>query len=315
MIPDFPDSKPLALADRDDVERLTRRFPPSSDFSFGSLWCWDTDGACRLSLLHGNLVVRLADYADGAPHYAFLGDRAVVATATTLLARARAEGLAPRLRLIPEAVVAADERLRSAFAVAADPANFDYVCSVPAWVALSGRGFAKHRARIRRCRERHALAARPLALADPATGAAILALFDRWAAERGEGAIEPDRERAALARLFVPGAAAGMAGWGLYEGDALRAFSIWEYAPGAPYSIHHFMKADRSREGASSLMVHERSRVLLAAGCAFANVEQDLGLPGLAAYKRSLRPTHFLRKFVISDEAIPAECGAAPLPP
>jgi len=35
------------------------------------------------------------------------------------------------------------------------------------------------------------------------------------------------------------------------------------------------------------------------------SIEQDLGIPGLAAFKQFLRPFHFLHKFVIADGARP----------
>jgi hypothetical protein len=88
---------------------------------------------------------------------------------------------------------------------------------------------------------------------------------------------------------------------GVFTGDTLRGFTLWESVAGGRWSIHHFMKADPSIAGLSSLLVHERSRVLLAAGHEFANIEQDLGIPGLAAFKCSLRPCRFLRKYLITE--------------
>ena len=305
MIPTFPRFKPLELTDRPHVTRVTHRFEPYSDFSFGSLWCWDTKGTTQISNLNGNLVVRFKSYVSDDQHYGFLGDRAIVETTRTLLAYVRAQGLPSCLWLIPDAVVTADPRLRSAFIVKADPANFDYVCSVPEWVALSGKSYAKHRTRIRRCQRRYRLETRPLALDDPRTHTDILKLFDRWAETTGADGIERDAERVALRRLFASGIARHMSGCGLYESDTLRAFSIWEGVPRHRMSIHHFMKADRDCVDASLVLMHVRSQALLRAGCDVANIEQDLGIPGLATYKRSLRPCRFLAKYVISDEAVP----------
>ena len=303
MIPLFPSFKPLELADRRPIARITRRFEPYSDFSFGSLWCWDVAGTCRISSLHGNLVVRFRDYSSDAHAYGFLGDREVLATARTLLAYARAEGLPPALRLMPEVVITDDERLSSAFVVTPDPANFDYVCAVHEWVGLAGSRFARHRTRIRRCQRRHGLAARPLSLTDPGMRAGVLALFERWAAAPRTGGIDRQHEHAALRRLFQGDAARGMHAWGLFDGITLRAFSIWEYAPLRRTSVHHFMKADPACADASLLMIHARSQALLQAGYAFANIEQDLGIPGLAAFKQFQRPCRFLRKFVIAEDA------------
>lgn len=302
MIPAYPRFKRLELADRRDIESILRRFDPYSDYRFPSLWSWDVDGTCLISMLHGNLVVRFEDYLDETPHYGFLGVGEVRATVRTLLAASRAEGLAPRLRLIPGATAEADPCLRRAYAVVDDPHNFDYLCSVRGWVQLPGKPYARHRIRIHRCQRLHALDPRPLALADAATRRAVLRLSDRWA-ENQQGGRDAERERRALERLFELGAA-GLRALGLHEGEHLRAFSIWEEAPGG-FSIHHFMKADRAYAGASSLLIHARSRLLSEAGISIANVEQDLGLPGLAGFKRSLRPCGYLRKFAIAEHDQP----------
>src|SRR5687768_13844438 len=174
MLPTFPDRKPLEPTDRAAIERVTRRFAPYSDFAFGSLWAWDVEGSCRIASLHGNLVVQLKDYGSDEHFFGFIGDRRVTETAGALLERAVVEGIAPELRLVPAAVVAADRRLPAALTVVPDPANDDYVCSIPAWVSLSGQEFAAHRAKINRCRSRSSLQERDLDVGDRETRRALL---------------------------------------------------------------------------------------------------------------------------------------------
>ncbi len=54
MIPEFPNFKKLELSDREEVESVTNKFPPYSDFNFTSMWCWDINEDMRLSKLNGN---------------------------------------------------------------------------------------------------------------------------------------------------------------------------------------------------------------------------------------------------------------------
>jgi hypothetical protein len=61
------------------------------------------------------------------------------------------------------------------------------------------------------------------------------------------------------------------------------------------------MKTDLRYDGIASYLTHLTSRHFLDRGYTFANIEQDMGIPGLRAYKRSWRPCHFQRKFVIAD--------------
>ncbi len=51
MLPKFPNFKKIELSDRKDVENITSRFPPYSDFNFSSLWAWDLEGEMGLSIL------------------------------------------------------------------------------------------------------------------------------------------------------------------------------------------------------------------------------------------------------------------------
>lgn len=301
MLPRFPELKPIELSDRPPVEAITRRFKPISDYNFGSLWCWDVAGTCRIGTLNGNLVVRFKDYQTDIAFYSFLGDNLVVETARELIARSRNEGLSPRLGLISESVIAAGSWPESEFAIVADPPNFDYVLSVKEWTALPGNRYAAHRARANKAARKHCLTNRPLDLHCRTTQRSMLRLFDRWAEIRAGTVGERQRERTALERLFLPGAANGVSGCAVYEGATMCGFTVWEGTPGGAYSNHHFMKTDWTVPGLSSLLIHLRSHSLFVAGYEFANIEQDLGIPGLGAYKRSLQPCHFLHKYLISS--------------
>jgi hypothetical protein len=301
-IPPFPAWRPLAIGDRPAIEAAIAGYPPYSDYGFTSLWAWDTRETCALSLLNGNLVVRFQDYTTEEPFYSFLGGNAVTETAGTLLERARQEGLPARLSLVPEAVVAADPRLPRHLSVAEDRDNHDYVYAFADWVALAGHAFARLRQQIRRCRPRVGFAFRSLELHGHADRAAMLALFRCWAAQKPALAGEDrQHELSALRRLFALPPSERLGACGLEDGGRLVAFSVWEGLPGGVYCVTHFRKSDRSYEGLAAYLQHEESRLLLERWYEFMNVEQDLGIAGLRAYKLSLRPCGFLRKFVIAE--------------
>ena len=166
-IPQFPAMRRLALADREAIEAIVGRFAPYSDFTFTSLWAWDTDESCAIAMLGENLVVRFKDYDSEDHFYSFIGQDAVVAAAETLLAYARAEGLPAQLKLVPEDVVAADDRMQNRFAVTPDRDNFDYVDSTADWADFAKSGFREHRRVRNRCRERGTVDVRPFDPGDP----------------------------------------------------------------------------------------------------------------------------------------------------
>jgi hypothetical protein len=186
--------------------------------------------------------------------------------------------------------------------VAEDRDNHDYVYAFADWVSLAGHAFARHRQQIRRCRPRAAFSFRSLDLHDPADREAMLALFRCWAAQKPALAGEDRRhELAALRRLFALPPSERLGACGLEDGGRLVAFSVWEGLPGGVYCVTHFRKSDRSYEGLAAYLQHEESRLLLEQGYELMNVEQDLGIAGLRAYKLSLRPCRFLRKYVVAE--------------
>ncbi len=126
-------------------------------------------------------------------------------------------------------------------------------------------------------------------------------LFARWAAQSpASRAEEHQTELAALRRAFALAAEGRLWTHGLEDGGTLVAFTVWEELPGGIYCQAHFRKTDRSYEGLTAYVQHEESRVLSHRGYRLMNLEQDLGIPGLRAYKASLRPCGFLRKYTIS---------------
>ena len=310
-IPRFPTFKPLELDDRREIEQLTKGFPPYSDFNFVSLWSWDTDGLCKVSRLHGNLVVVLKDYGTDDVFLSFLGTRAVADTATALIAFAERQGLQPRLRLVPEVAVAAGKGLQEVVSVAEDPGSFDYVLSIPEWVELRGGRFRKKRNAIRGFERKYAPEVR---VVDPQRRQAqreMVRLFLLWGEKRNRfGLGETRNELLALRRVFGLGRDNDLVCFGVYQDGVMRGFSM-NQALAHGYAIGHFWKADHGLPGIYAYLLHHTCRYFSERGYRFFNIEQDLGKSGLAFSKRLFRPCHLLRKYVLTR---PAEDAQAALP-
>lgn len=296
--PPFPSAKALALEDRDAVERITRRFPPYSDFNFLNLYSWDAGERVRLSSLNGNLVIRFADYLTDEPFYMFLGPHRPDETAATLLAQAAAEGIEPRLRLIPEAV--AKELDPARFEVRNSSDQDDYIVCLASIAACEGRAWHRQRTAIRHFEAAHGSARfEALDLGDDAVRADLLALCARWCDRRRHARDEAaDYDRDALGRCLAS-FSRHLSAFGLYVGDELAAFSLTEDL-GDGYAIHHFEKAAHwSYAGIVPFFDRGVARLLLARGFRYLNLEEDLGLLGLRQAKRARRPVSYLRKFEV----------------
>src|SRR3989338_1647905 len=143
MIPEFPKFKPIELSDKTEVEKITSKYPPYSDFNFVSMWSWDIKNEMRISLLNGNLVVRFTDYLTGEPFYSFLGDNKVNETVEELLEFSKKEILPLELKLIPEEVLKDLDQIK--FKATEDRNNFDYIYDVSRLAELKGNEYQSHR--------------------------------------------------------------------------------------------------------------------------------------------------------------------------
>jgi uncharacterized protein len=300
-IPRFPTFKHLELCDRQEIEELTSGYEPYSDFNFVSLWSWDTDGACQLSRLNDNLVVKLKDYGTDEVFLTFIGTQAVKETAAMLLAYAERQGIPLELRLVPEAVL--NDTLRASLAIEEDPGSFDYVLSVHEWTEMRGGRFRNKRNAVNALERRYAPEFRVLDLQSRRVQQDIIRVFLLWSDKRKRfGLGETRNELLAIRRIFSIPAECGLISFGVYSGDELLGFSINQLLPNH-YAIGHFWKADHEFPGIYPFMLRESCRHLDGLDTHLFNIEQDLGKSGLANAKRLYRPCRLLRKYVISGRA------------
>jgi hypothetical protein len=300
-IPRFPTFKHLELGDCEEIEQLTLAYEPYSDFNFVSLWCWDTDGACQLSRLNDNLVIKLKDYGTDEVFLTFLGTQAVKETAAMLLSYAERQGIPHELRLVPEAVL--NDSLHASMAVDEDPGSFDYVLSVPEWTEMRGGRFRNKRNAVNALERRYTPEFRILDLQSRRVQQDVIRVFLLWSDKRQRfGLGETRNELLALRRIFSIPADCGLVSFGVYSGEDLLGFSINQLLPNH-YALGHFWKADHEFPGIYPFMLRETCRYLDGMGTQLFNIEQDLGKSGLANAKRLYRPCRLLRKYVISSPA------------
>jgi hypothetical protein len=302
-IPRFPAFRRLELGDREAIDAIVGRFTPYSDFTFTSLWAWDTDESCAIAMLGENLVVRFKEYESDDHFYSYIGQDDVVVAAEILLAHASEQGLPAQLKLVPEVVIQADSRLEARFAVTPDRDNFDYLYDTTDWATFPSPRFRKHRKRLDRCQQHADLDVRRVDPADSWCQNAMVDLFHRWTAQKPAPEGNHRHELAALKRVFSLDGCNPLSGCGFFDGERLVGFSLWEGLPGSCYAVSHFQKSDRAYPELSSWQAHEVGRFLAAEGYRLLNGEQDLGIPGLRNYKRSLQPDRLLRKYVIAAQS------------
>ena len=313
LIPEFPQFKHLELSDRPEVEAFTRQYPPYSDFNFASLWCYDTRGLCRLSMLHGNLVVQISDYITGEPALSFLGVQRVADTVSALLGYAVEHKLCPTLRLVPEMVASPLMAMKDGFVAEEDKDSFDYIHSVERLIALDDPALRPKRQKIEKLRSQHpGLEIHRLNLSEPQTADKIQGLCERWRDDKGRSEREFATERTAIERCLSSAAHFEFVAVGALLDGALAGFTINEPVHGG-YYMAHFGKCVPQWRGLSDLLESATARLLRDLGCSRMNFQQDLGLPGLRQYKRSWGVSAFLKKFTVGSH--PFSSDRMPHPP
>ena len=111
------------------------------------------------------------------------------------------------------------------------------------------------------------------------------------------------RARGALARLLGADVHADeFPAIGVFDGDDLVGYRILEIMRDRT-AMSHFQAAPKRYCGIHHHLMREGARALRARGVALLNEEQDLGLPGLRFFKRSLRPIAMVRKFSVTGRA------------
>ncbi len=301
MIPEFPQFKEIELIDKKEVEKITQKYLPYSDFNFISLWSWDIKGEMRLSILHGNVVVKFTNYLTGKPFYSFLGNNKVNETVEVLFDFLNKENLKPMLKLIPE-IVAHDLDLRK-YHIEEDPDHFDYVYKNENLANFPGRQFKNKKYLFKKFETLYPDAQVLISASiDDKTKEDILKLDKRWAQHKSEKTIDFDikNETKAVEKflfslsdipdpkfLFLC----------LYVGKELVGFSISSII-NKEYVLCHFTKGNIKYMGVYEYMLKNYAEVIIKIA-PFMNYEQDLGLPSLRFSKNSFRPASFLKKYVI----------------
>lgn len=302
MIPKFPYFKTLTVEDKEEIDRFVEQFPPYSDYNFISMFVWCTEPPPLISLLNGNLVVRLNDYVTNEAFYSFLGKNKTVATAKTLLAYSKTNGFPDYLKLIPEISIQADESIYAFFDVLEDRDQFDYIFSLEELDSHSGNKYSEKRNFINRFKKNYRYQHREVDIKDPIIQKQILELFEVWGKVRKKDREEIKQELVAYKKALKSCNNLKLIVIGLYVDEKLIGVSINEILHDG-YAINLFEKGDITYTGVFQLLKHLAGVYLTKEGCKFLNFEQDLGVEGLRKSKTSYHPVFYLKKYILYSKS------------
>jgi uncharacterized protein len=294
MIPEFPRFAKLTPDFMQEVNDLTSKFDPYSDFNFVSIFSWSFGDSAKVAMLNKNLVLSLPDYLSGKPVYSILGNTKIDESLQTLLS------LFTELVFVPEFVIENIYNKRL-FNVELDRDNFDYIYSIEEHASLAGKKFLPKRKKQNRFSNQFAnrITIREVDLSHPTTKEQIKNVTQLWIESKNKVDSESAQEEEAISQLLKHSDLFNLIGIALDIDDRTIGFSLYEPLLEG-YSISHFHKTDAKFPNSDVFLTSQAAKILLAKGYTHVNWEQDLGLDGLRASKLSYKPVGFLKKYRIS---------------
>lgn len=301
MLSTFPEFAPLSLDLKKDIEGITNQFSPYSDFNFVSLWCWDLSKKTEVSILHGNLVIRMEDYLTAEIFYMFIGSSSIYQTISDIFAFLKEKGEKQELYLIPEETIKNErELLKNTYTFEEDRDNFDYILSIDDVAEMKGKKLHQKRKLLNNFRNNYSPVIHELRISDPNIKKLVLDFVEVWKKNKGE--YDSKNEEIALNNLFS----------GLTHEENIYiliaelkktviGFSIVEVLDNG-YGVGDFQKADTTYKGIYEFLNYSTARFLKNKGCTYYNIEQDLGIQGLRRSKLDYNPEFFLKKYTIKNE-------------
>lgn len=294
MIALYPRFSRLGLSHKEEIQTITSKFEPYSDFNFTSLFCWNTDESTEVSILNENLVIKLPDYVTRKPVYSILGDHKIDDSLEQLLS------LTNELKMVPEVVV---NNIAAAhtYSIEPDRDHFDYVYPLDKQADLPGGHYKVKRNKISKFMRHYGsdLTLKKVSLSDNNKKHEIVATFDHWTKERQRNDDEAKHEREALERLLENAGRLDLICLQVFIDGTSVGFSINEVVQ-QDYAICHFQKSNLAFEHTDVFLSNIIAKELKHFGCRYVNWEQDLGIEGLRELKMSYSPEFFLKKYTVS---------------
>jgi hypothetical protein len=295
MIPRYPETTSLALEHKPLFDDYTKSFEPYAEFSFPGLYCWDTEEETQISVLNGNLVMKMPYYITMEPFFSLIGTSEIDKTLDTLL---RDHG---ELKMVPEVVVDAIENVGK-YKITEDRDQFDYVYLLEDQVQLAGkhyRGRRKKGSKFYRTYE-DSIEVRKIKFSDKNDRQQILSTFEDWAKDRNRPKGETEHEVAALGRALEAAPSFNLVGIQMFIEGRCVGFSINDVVS-EDYAVCRFHKSlVGSYKHIDAFLSNLVAIELQHFGCKYLSWEQDLGIEGLRAFKESYKPVKYLKKYTIS---------------
>jgi hypothetical protein len=299
VIPAFPNFKKLEIPDQGTINDLVSKYLPSSDHSFASLHCWDTQQQIKLSILNGNLAVILNDYLSNEKFLTFIGNNDPAGTINVLFSYLKKSPDLPfELRLITEDCFS-QVNITKDYSVIEDRDYFDYIYSLEELASLSGNKFRGKRNFINRFKRQYQYSVSEIDITNDRTWQQVKAVYDLWKSRHVAQEGNADNETIAIDRLRDIVKLSDFYNLGLFVDGKLVGYTLNELNT-KEYATNHFEHGNTDFIGVFPMLRHETAKKLLERGLKHLSHQEDLGLVKLRKSKTDWHPKFYLKKFTIA---------------
>jgi hypothetical protein len=296
----YPDFKPLALDDRDEISAIFLTNPPiTSELTFTNLFIWRHHYRFSWSMA-GDILLIAAESPQGKP-FALppVGGGDLAPAFRFLLDHLGRLAARPEIRRVPEPLA---QRYSEILALEAEESRgqSDYVYRTNSLITLSGRKYHRKRNHINQFRSTYTYRYEPLT---PKLIEACLELQDDWCRLR-ECTENPAllSEERAVHEALSHYSQLGLTGAAILVQGKVAAFSLGE--PLNPETaVIHVEKANPEFAGSYAVINQDFCRQAWSK-FTYINREQDLDDQGLRQAKLSYYPDHLVSKFVLRSAGV-----------
>jgi uncharacterized protein len=293
MIPEYPNFKPLEI---DQCEEIAAQLAPTPrdicELCVGNLFIWQDFDRPQVTLINKNVCALLSPPNEPPYFLEPFGTLQLKETVDLCLKHAGRISRASELFIaqLPSNVYKTNP-LRN---------HFDYIYETKVLAELKGKKYDGKRNHVKKFQQRNpGYEYLPLnsSFKDEA-----LALFERWFAIRAESKYFPrlayTAQKAAVTAAFDNFERLQLRGGALLIDKKLRGFTLGSLINPELVSVH-FMYGDPNLQGVSQTLLWEACNKTYAA-VKYADLEQDLGIPGLRTMKLSYQPLKLEQKFELT---------------
>ncbi len=295
----FPNFQFVDISHKDEIEGFTKNFPPYSDFSFTSLWAYNTNSSAKFCWLNNNLVICMPDYTNSQLVFSFLGNNKTTDTVNKLIAYINENNFSAEINIVPE--ISVKELLLNTkiqFSIEENQDQHDYVIPLKESAELTN----VHHHKVTKYQKFMELfpdhQVKLIDLSNTDSHNIILDLFMRWANQKNKNLQDIEIELTALKRVMQYHQHFELLTHGIFIDDKLVGFTIDERVHDS-FVIGHFIKADMEFPGTYEVLNKITAEIHYKMGYKYINIEQDLGIPGLRLSKSQRSPVFYLKKYVI----------------